>query len=223
MITFELESPTTLYLLQFFGSIFPTRIFFWCTIRSHAYHYLFPCYLLEMSLGDWADKPLIKSICVGITYTLMETMLHKEIYSSHIKGKWNIFHITPLKRPFSMTGKYYRGWILLWKIRLVRNVYLSAIHYFLVMSCAISMIGHFFLLFFVKHPERFCIGKRIWMWWVTIMPHYGLCSLMEINLQWEDAWCELIRFSLLAGNGIQIKITIKSPFHPPQCISVLIE
>lgn len=73
MITFELETPTTLYLLQFFGSIFPTRIFFWCTIRSHAYHCLFPCYLLEMSLGDWADKPLIKSICVGITYTLMET------------------------------------------------------------------------------------------------------------------------------------------------------
>lgn len=152
-----------------------------------------------------------------------DRMLHKEIYSSHIKGKWNIFHITPLKRPFSMTGKYYRGWILLWKIRLVRNVYLSAIQYFLVMSCGISMIGHFFLLFFVKHPERFCIGKRIWMWWVTVMPHYGLCSIMEINLQWEDAWCELIRFSLLAGNGIQIKITIKSPFHPPQCISVLIE
>lgn len=47
------------------------------------------------------------------------------------------------------------------------------------------MIGQFFL--FVKNPESSDIVKITWMTWATITPHYGLCSIMDINLQWEDA------------------------------------
>lgn len=169
----ELESQIILSLLVFFTNIFTTRIFLWCTIQSQLYYCQFTCCLSGMSLEEWTVMPLIKSVCVDTKYTLVE----KECCTRKgVPAMWREIECCLLSTSiFTWRDHFPRednsiefgfcsetsGWCIF-----TNRTTKSSVEMF----WGTSEIGHFFSLS-VKHPAIFAVGKMIWVWQETIMPH----------------------------------------------------